>query len=237
MRTCKRGWPYGLLLVACGCQSPSFVFQPDAQHGGVHLAFTVQTPSKADILFVIDNSGTMGNKQALLGEAFETMLGALAPMDTSYRIGVVSTDAYGFLQDCNRAYNPPVPSNTFSDTALGAKGNCGRPEVQLQRPHDGTLGRLLAAYDPNAFLPANFAALGPAAQAAIGRMVPTLDANTQQVVWPTLLAGISGPRHVIDRDIVALEACTACGCASCDAADANNSCAQRCAAPAAQAMV
>ena len=235
MRTCLMGGALpALVLVLASCQMRSFVFQPDAEHAGVHLNFAVQTPSKADILFVIDNSGSMSNKQKLLGLAINHMLAGLAPQKTSYRIGIVSTDAYGSLKDCQGSDNPQVGGNTMTDAQMGAKGNCGRPEVLLQRPHDGTLGRLIAAYDPQAFAAANFASLSPAAQAAVAQLSPTQSGGV--VTWPIGANGVGGPRHVIDRDTIAVDACKACGCGSCEAG-AQNACLADCASPATEALV
>ncbi|MCA9656802.1 MAG: VWA domain-containing protein [Myxococcales bacterium] len=45
-----------------------------------------------DVLFVIDNSGSMAEKQALLAENFEAFVAELDLVDANYRIGVVTTD-------------------------------------------------------------------------------------------------------------------------------------------------
>jgi hypothetical protein len=224
----------GAVAACLTCQNYGFVFQPDQSHGGLHLNFTVQTPSKADLLFVIDNSGSMANKQLALSQSITQMLAVLTPQSASYRIGIVSTDAFGSLRDCAGAQNPAVLSNNFSDASLGAKGNCSRPTVLLQRPHDGTLGRLLAAYDPQAFDPNNFAKLGTLARAAVSKLLPVQMGSTVQ--WPVGQNGLSGPRWVIDHDETVADACGACGCSSC-VQSPNNTCYSACAAPAAQALI
>jgi len=81
------------------CQKYEFVFQPDADREGTHLRFEVRQPSKADILFVIDNSSSMHEEQNALKASIGQMLDELAPQDTSYRIGIISTDAHGFAED------------------------------------------------------------------------------------------------------------------------------------------
>ena len=211
------------------CQNYQFVYQPDAERTGTHLRFSVQQPSKADILFVIDNSGTMLDKQATLASSINTLLQNLAPQDTSYRIGVVSTDAHGFITDCGGNPNPPVASNTISDPRLGAKGNCTRPDVALRRPHDATMGRLIAAYDPTAFAASNFANLDPNVQTALAALVPT-----GPTTGPVGLNGEQGARWVIDRQAIQTEACNACNCTTCGQGE---SCYTTCADPTAQAMV
>jgi len=53
----------------------------------------VQRVSPAsDVLFVVDNSCSMRNEQAALGDNFEAFLEALLLTDTDFHIGVVSTD-------------------------------------------------------------------------------------------------------------------------------------------------
>ena len=227
-------WSITLLgLVTAGvfaaCQNYNFTFQPAADRHGVHLLFTVKTPSKADILFVIDNSPSMLSKQQALASSINVLLDKLAPLDTRYRIGITSTDAHGFLTDCNDVANPPVFSNTMSNQALGAKGNCENSNVSLRRPHDGTLGRLMAAYDPNAFLPANFANLSPEAQTAVQSLLPS-----SATTGPAGINGISGVPWVIDREIIDTETCSACACTNCVRGD---SCYTHCAQPAAEALV
>lgn len=204
-----------LLLLPCvSCQAYDFVFQPDSDRLGTHLRFNVETPSKADILFVIDNSISMTEEQAALAESIDVLLESLAPLDTSYRIGIVSTDAHGFLTDCN-----DTPLSLRPDEIMGAKGNCVDSNVVLQRPHDGTRGRLLAAYEPEAFNAANYPELSDTQQAILSGMLPT---------------DSSGARWVIDRDQLMQEACVACECGLCDKGDA---CAAECADPIATALV
>ena len=45
-----------------------------------------------DILFVIDNSGSMAEEQALLAKNFQAFIGELDKVDANYRIGIVTTD-------------------------------------------------------------------------------------------------------------------------------------------------
>lgn len=199
------------------------------------MRFVVQTPSKADLLFVIDNSGSMLSKQETLANAVGQLIDSLAPQDTRYRIGITSTDAHGFLQDCNNNDNPPVASNNMGDQAMGAKGNyCSGtyPNAALRRPHDATLGRLIAAYDSKSFDPNAYdLADNPNAFAALKRLMPTgvstsADAN--------LLLGEAGARWVIDREVITTESCNACGCTVCKSGD---SCYDDCANPVARARV
>lgn len=217
--------PMALALIALhACQSYEFVFQPFAERQQAHLHFVVQTPSKADILFMVDNSSSMLSKQTYLVNSFNVFLENL-PQDTNYRIGIVSSDAHGFVSDCNSVTNPPEFSNPGFPN-LGAKGNCNRPDVVLRRPHDGTRGRLIAAYDPTAFATpaADFCgspnAQGPnadpnacaAALFAFNCLAPTgAFPNVAAPHDPNCLAANNdGARWVIDRAQIGYEAYANC---------------------------
>ena len=157
----------------------------------------------------------MADEQAALAASFSEMMDVLAPQDTSYRIGIVSTDAHGFQTDCCGDQNPLVEVGT--DRSIdGARGNCQScvcaeadscfscdscdPVVQISRPHDGTKGRLLAAFDPEVFKPEAWSQLSPDLQSLLPQVFPE---------------DISGSVAVIDRETMKERACEACGCADC----------------------
>ena len=219
-------------LVGAACQTSHFEYQPDGRHQAGHLRFPVQQPSKADLLFVVDNTGSMATKQAALANSMSQLLAGLAPQSTSYRIGIVSTDIYGFETSCapGNVLNPRVPSNARAlkggDAAKGAKGNCGRPEVLLARPHDGALGRLIAAYDPKVFDPNNFTNVPTSTPGSF---------NPHAALISLLPRQVSDARAVIDHDILQAQACTACGCGT--GCLLGQICYNECAAPVTQALV
>ena len=223
------------LMALHACQSYEFVFQPFTERQQAHLHFVVQTPSKADILFMVDNSSSMLTKQTYLANSFNVFLNSL-PQDTNYRVGIVSSDAHGFVSDCNYVTNPPEYTNP-SFAQLGAKGNCNRPDVILRRPHDGTRGRLMAAYDPTAFATpaADFCGAADgnctAALFAFGCMAPT--GAYPNVAAPhdpnCLAANAGGARWVIDRAQIGYEAYANC-CPK-------GVCAEHCVAPVTSAIV
>ncbi len=182
----------GALVCVAACQSYDFVFQPDTNREGVRLSFVVQQPSKADILFVVDNSGSMAEEQTALGSGIEGLLDALAPQDTSYRIGLTSTDMIAFDADCSGNAFPPQWGNS-------AQGPCGTASIQLRWPHDGARGRLIAAYDPAAFDSARY----------LGLLETQAKLDAFNTVKPK---GVTDARWVIDRDQIQAESCNACGC-------------------------
>ena len=55
---------------------------------------SLESQRKVDILFVIDNSGSMGEEQAALAANFQAFVGALEAedVDADYRIGITTTD-------------------------------------------------------------------------------------------------------------------------------------------------
>ena len=118
-------YPLSILVVAglhLGCQDWEYVYQPDVKREGSELAFTVEQPSRADILFVVDNSRTMEAEQQALKASVAQMLKFLAPQDTSYRIGIISTDARGRDTDCCGYPIPPGFPGDLNPT--GNSGNC-----------------------------------------------------------------------------------------------------------------
>ncbi len=206
-------------LVLTTCQSYEYVFQPDANREGAHLKFAVEQPSKADMLFVVDNSLSMRQEQEALAASFGLMLDFLAPLDTSYRIGIVSTDVKGKGITCcgvDIEAISPLPDGSVS--VRGGVGNCAPNACQcnvnntcdgvdIRRPHDGTFGRLMAAYDPEIFNAnaTKYDGLSVQQRSALAVAFPT-----GLSTGPDRPAGPSGVPSVIDRDSVRLEACQAC---------------------------
>ncbi len=105
---------------AIACQNYDFAFQPLQDRQGIHLRFEVQTPSRADLVFLVDNSSSMTEEQAALTRSIDALIDEFAGTDTSYRVAVVSTDGVGFTVDCDGNTNPPE-SATNTDNH-GARG-------------------------------------------------------------------------------------------------------------------
>jgi hypothetical protein len=91
-----------MLLVAASLALPSLfacLDHPlkDVEYEGIGQlgnSFPLVVNKDVDILFVIDNSGSMGEEQATLAANFEAFIGVLEDpeVDASYRIGVTTTD-------------------------------------------------------------------------------------------------------------------------------------------------
>lgn len=96
--------PLGLVLgLSAGCQD--YLFEQKCPEGITESAVTVPaaTPTPADILFVIDNSGSMAEEQANLARNFEFFINQIAGSGLDYRIALVSTDL------TSNSGNPPQP--------------------------------------------------------------------------------------------------------------------------------
>ncbi len=148
-------------IVTVNCQNESFDFQPGYDYDAAHFNFKVETPSKADILFVIDDSGSMREEQANLRASISKMLYELASKDTDYRVGVTSNDMIEDFKyvtcDSNTDCAPLGKAWSCSQTCLGHKGErrCvervtieldGGTDIDLcvNLNHDGKKGRLIA---------------------------------------------------------------------------------------------
>ncbi len=255
----RRVAPVTLALVL-GCQTYDFTFQPDTDLQQVDLDFLVQTPSQADILFVVDNSISMTEEQAALIDSFDAFINDLSRSDTAYRIGVVSTDAVGWSSqlegDCAGDPFPNPLQNGF-----GGKGNCTLGAVnQLAYPHDGARGRLLAAYDSDVYDTTDpaYASFTEDQRDALRRLFPTgpntgpcvIDESDATQVGtfydsptpcdadhpPRRAQGTEGAEWVIDRELTNLNACNACGCGEGEC-ERGNACFDNCATPVAGAYV
>jgi hypothetical protein len=229
-----------------GCQGYPFSYQRERDRQGAHLRFEVTQPSLVDILFVVDNSVSMTEEQAAIRTSLDEMLGVLAPKDSHYRIGVTSTDAHGFNEDCCGAALPP----SVSGDSRGNRGVCqrcgacesadpaARCGVALRRPHDGARGRLVAAYDPEVF----------DVNATDNDGAPLYDLASElrplaQALFPTGVfsgggSSLPGVPWVIDRQVIAAEACAACNCSPCVRSPPREvGCFERCVQPIATTLV
>ena len=101
--------------------------------------------------------------------------------------------------------------------------------MALRRPHDGALGRLIAAYNPDAFSPTAFATLQQNVLTAVQSVMPT-----GPTTGPAGINGVSGVPWVIDHEAIDIETCNACNCTNCQRGDA---CYMTCAQPASEALV
>ena len=118
--------------------------QPDktgTQFGIAHLGesntdeFAQDGNSKSDILWIVDNSCSMGGEQTSLAVNFSSFIQIVDALDMDYHIGVVTTDTgdNGSLQGSTPIVNPstPDPAGTFATNVdLGTSGSASEQAFQ-----------------------------------------------------------------------------------------------------------
>ncbi|MFC1609953.1 vWA domain-containing protein, partial [Myxococcota bacterium] len=120
----KTSWLLAVVAIAAaGCQDYSFMFRPNQRVVITTLREMVIIPTDTDVLFVIDNSGSMGEEQNNLIRNTALFIDILADSENSYRVGVITTNALD--ED---------PTDKIPD-ALGTDG--GR--LRMQRASSGQL--------------------------------------------------------------------------------------------------
>lgn len=102
---------FAVLGMSLGCRSYPFIFQPASSVQGVTKEQTDLQPGESDILFVIDNSGSMADKQLALTTSFGKYIATFATSQNKFQIGITTTD-----NTCSTV--PPSP-NPWD-------GKCGR---------------------------------------------------------------------------------------------------------------
>ncbi|MFM7199745.1 MAG: choice-of-anchor D domain-containing protein [Myxococcota bacterium] len=94
--------------------------------GLIRDVFGVDANGKVDILFVVDNSGSMSDNQQNLVNNFGRFYKVLQELNLDWQIGVVTTDN-GVLQGRTRIITPSTPDiqGTFSENALVGTAGSG----------------------------------------------------------------------------------------------------------------
>jgi hypothetical protein len=90
-----------------GCQGYPFESREPERVSGHQLNQNVGTPTPADILFVIDNSGSMLNQRQELISNMGTFITQMAQSDNDFHFGIVTTDVECNIpeRDCANAPN------------------------------------------------------------------------------------------------------------------------------------
>ena len=141
---------------------------PDARQGGPTEfadAAPVESCDKMDILFVVDNSGSMGQEQANLATNFPGFIGVLDDAELDYRVGITTTgmdyeytidtplgpipgsetggDNGELLQRCNmqRRWVEASDTNPSGDLSCAAEVGSGGPSTEMP------LAAMRAAFD------------------------------------------------------------------------------------------
>ena len=89
-----------------------------------------QSPAPmVDILWVVDNSGTMVEEQAELAEKFDQFMGLLVDSGTNYHIGIVSTDTEDVSHSGRLQGDPKVISPATLDPLAAFAANVQLPQT------------------------------------------------------------------------------------------------------------
>lgn len=104
-------WLFSLFLVNCGGEGSSFSLLADSDS---FQQATGTVNSKIDILWVIDNSGSMDSSQQNLTDNFASFISGFVNKDLDYKMAFTTTDAYNGLSGYA---NRPVCAQ-FRDRAL-----------------------------------------------------------------------------------------------------------------------
>ncbi|PIU01336.1 MAG: hypothetical protein COT74_02210 [Bdellovibrionales bacterium CG10_big_fil_rev_8_21_14_0_10_45_34] len=91
-----------LFLPGCGQVNPTYSLLADQN---VFKQSDADISNKLDILWVIDNSGSMGDDQQNLADNFESFISSFVQKDYDFQIAVIPTDTYRghFLNEPERA--------------------------------------------------------------------------------------------------------------------------------------
>lgn len=121
--TCLNFIILGVLVfsVGCGKDSATFSVLPDSD---VFFQNTQSINSKVDILWVIDNSGSMQTSQNNLSANFPTFIDDFSSRNLDFHIGVIGSDAFVALPQMSNYYN-------------GAQYLQERPQAQWAKFRDG----------------------------------------------------------------------------------------------------
>lgn len=98
-----------MVSVGCGDSASSFSILPTGQ--GFQQNGTAQN-SKIDILWVIDNSGSMDTSQQNLSQNFPSFISGFSSRGLDFHMGVVATDTFIALPSMTSIYNG-LPSNNY----------------------------------------------------------------------------------------------------------------------------
>lgn len=78
--------------------------------------FVQNAAAKIDVLWVVDNSSSMGEEQQGLGESFRAFIDNLIASGVDYQIGVVSTDPADLGKFHKGASNTPIIANSTANS-------------------------------------------------------------------------------------------------------------------------
>ena len=109
------GAPLLGLVVLAGCNQSSLVGIPSTRVETRQQAFQDMTPPAVDVLWVIDDSGSMGVEQAMVGNGFEAFAERFEQLGLDFHLGVTSADPRPSAEGGRLVGNPPVMTSATAD--------------------------------------------------------------------------------------------------------------------------
>lgn len=97
----------GATLVSAGCNQSSLVGVPSTRVETRQQIFQEPLPGKVDILWVIDDSGSMGAEQALVANGFQAFANEFAGLGLDFHLAVTSMDPRASADPGALVGNPP----------------------------------------------------------------------------------------------------------------------------------
>ncbi len=124
-RSSLRSFPIILAVALVGCQNYPFELREPSRVDARQITEVVAQLTPADILFVIDNSGSMGEEIQELQNNLELFLNALSVSDNDFQVGIITTDMECNIptNDCAEL-NPTTSVACCQQLALNPSGLC-----------------------------------------------------------------------------------------------------------------
>jgi hypothetical protein len=97
----------GVALAAVACQQYPFLYRPHQRIATTTVHEIVMNSANTDILFVIDNSGSMQEEQINVIRNTGVFISALSESENAYQVGVVTTNALDQMPD-QTPNSPPI---------------------------------------------------------------------------------------------------------------------------------
>lgn len=141
--SCLRVFLAAFVVAATGCRGQVFEPVRDGLAASASLSGRVDVVTRADLLFVVDDSRSMQNEQEKLGEGFPALVRALDALDPpiSWRVAVMTTSVDERFGPCD----PDDPSSpAWCSASFGGTGFACESRKCVRRFPDRA-GQLLAA--------------------------------------------------------------------------------------------
>lgn len=124
-------------LALLGCQNYPFELREPDRVDARQITEVVAQLTPADILFVIDNSGSMGDEIAELQNNLDLFIDELSASDNDFQVGIITTD-----MECNIPSNDCMsasPTTSFACCVQRAENPNPNPCVELDQDGDGSV--------------------------------------------------------------------------------------------------